>query len=90
MSRKLSRDMFVGTNALFFAASNWLKVPAFFALGQFTTRNAVLTGVLLPLAIASTIAGVWLVRRISPERFVLVINLLMIAVGAKLLWGALA
>ena len=44
LSRKLSRDMFVGTNALFFAASNWLKVPAFFALGQFTTRNAVLTG----------------------------------------------
>jgi uncharacterized membrane protein YfcA len=90
LSRKLSRDMFVGTNALFFAASNWLKVPAFFALGQFTTRNAVLTGIFLPLAIISTIAGVWLVRRISPQRFVLAINLLMIAVGARLLWSALA
>lgn len=90
MSRKLSRDMFVGTNALFFAASNWFKVPAFFALGQFTTRNAVLTGILLPLAIVSTIAGVWLVRRISPARFVVAINLLMIAVGIKLLWSALA
>lgn len=90
LSRKLSRDMFVGTNALFFAASNWLKVPAFVALGQFTERNAVLTSIFLPLAIASTIAGVWLVRRISPERFVVVINLLMVAVGAKLLWSALA
>lgn len=89
LSRKLSRDMFVGTNALFFATSNWLKVPAFFALGQFTTRNAVLTGILLPLAIASTFAGVWLVRRISPTRFVVAINLLMVAVGAKLLWSAL-
>ncbi len=90
MSRKLSRDMFVGTNALFFAASNWLKVPAFVALGQFTERNAVLIGMFLPLAIASTFAGVWLVRRISPERFVVAINLLMVAVGAKLLWSALA
>lgn len=90
LSRKLSRDVFVGTNAVFFATSNWLKVPAFFALGQFTTRNAVLTGIFLPLAIASTIAGVWLVRRVSPERFLVAINLLMIAVGMKLLWSALA
>lgn len=89
LSRKLSRDMFVGTNALFFAASNWLKVPAFAALGQFTTRNAVLTGLFVPLAIVSTFAGVWLVRRISPERFVVAINLLMVAVGMKLLWSAL-
>ena len=89
LSRKLSRDMFVGTNAMFFATSNWLKVPAFIALGQFTTRNAALTGILLPLAIASTIAGVWLVRRVSPARFVIAINVLMVAVGIKLLWNAL-
>lgn len=89
MSRNLPRDFFVGTSALFFAAINWFKVPAFFALGQFTERNAMLTGMFLPLAIASTFAGVWLVRRVSPERFLLAINLLMIAVGCKLLWSAL-
>jgi len=89
LSRKLSRDMFVGTNAMFFATSNWLKVPAFIALGQFTERNAILSGIFLPLAIASTITGVWLVRRISPERFIVAINILMIAVGMKLLWSAL-
>jgi uncharacterized protein len=90
MSRKLTRDVFVGTNALFFAAINWFKVPAFFALGSFTGHNATLTSIFLPLAIASTLVGVWLVRRVSPERFVVMINLLMIAVGAKLLWSALA
>lgn len=90
LSRKLSRDIFVGTNALFFAVSNWMKVPAFVALGQFTERNALLSGIFLPLAIASTFAGVWLVRRVSPERFVLFINMLMIAVGLKLLWSAFA
>lgn len=90
MSRNLPRDMFVGTSALFFATINWFKVPAFFALGQFTERNATLTGLFLPLAIISTFAGVWLVRRVSPERFLLAINLLMVAVGVKLLWSALA
>jgi uncharacterized protein len=90
LSRNLERDVFVGTSALFFATINWFKVPAFFALGQFTVRNAALSGIFLPLAIASTFAGVWLVRRIAPERFLVAINLLMVAVGAKLLWSALA
>jgi uncharacterized protein len=90
LSRKLPRDAFVGTSALFFAVINWLKVPAFFALGQFTERNAVLSGIFLPLAILSTFAGVWLVRRIEPGRFLIAINVLMVAVGAKLLWSALA
>jgi uncharacterized protein len=90
MSRNMPRDLFVGTNAFFFAAINWFKVPAFFALGSFTQRNLILTGIFLPLAIASTFAGVWLVRRITPERFLVAINLLMVAVGLKLLWSALA
>jgi uncharacterized protein len=90
MSRKMPRDLFVGTNAFFFAAINWFKVPAFFALGSFSDQNAVLSLAFLPLAIISTLVGVWLVRKISPERFLTAINLLMVAVGFKLLWNALA
>ena len=89
MSRNLPRDVFVGTGALFFATINWFKVPAFFALGQFTADNATITAIYLPLAILSTFAGVWLVRRVSPERFLIAINLLMVAVGCRLMWSAL-
>jgi uncharacterized protein len=89
MSRQLSHHVFVGTCAIFFAIINWFKVPAFFALGQFTPDNLMLSAILLPIAIASTFAGVALVRRVSAERFLLAINLLMIAVGAKLLWNGL-
>lgn len=88
MSRKLQHEVFVGTCAIFFAAINWFKVPAFFALGQFTPHNLQLSLILLPVAIISTFAGVWLVRRISAERFTIAINVLMIAVGLKLLWNA--
>lgn len=89
MTRKFSQDVFVGTCAIFFAAINWFKVPAFFALGQFTAANLGLTLIFLPVAILSTFAGVWLVRRISADRFLIAINLLMVAVGAKLLWSAI-
>ena len=39
-----------------------------------------------PLAIASTAAGVWLVRRVSGERLSDIVNALLIVVGLKLLW----
>lgn len=75
-----------GTAAIFFAVINWLKVPAYLALGQFTRTNMMAAGVLMPVALASTFAGVWLVRRVNAERFYTVIYALMIIVGVQLLW----
>ena len=85
MPRKLARDVFVGTSAIFFAIINWIKVPAYVALGQFTAANAIATAVLLPLAILASLAGVKLVRKVSPERFYTIVYVLMIVAGGKLL-----
>lgn len=85
LTRGMPHTVFIGTSAIFFAILNWMKVPAFFALGQFTWPNMQLTLVFLPVAIASTVAGVWLVKRISAARFNTAISLLMVAVGAELL-----
>ncbi len=84
MPRQLTPAYLVGTTAVFFGAVNWLKVPAYLALGQFTTENLGTSAVLMPVAIASTFAGVWLVRRVSPERFYSAIYWLMIGVGVVL------
>ena len=89
MPRRLERDVFIGTAAVFFAALNWIKVPAYVALGQFTRDNALTTAVLLPFAIAGSLAGVYLVRRISMERFYTLVYVLMIVAGGKLLWDGL-
>lgn len=78
----------VGTTAIYFATINWIKVPAYWALGQFTAQNLTTAAVLLPVAIASTFAGVWLVRRIDPARFYTLIYVLMMLVGGQLLWEA--
>lgn len=88
LPRRLSRDMLVGTTAVYFALVNWIKVPAYLALGQFTRENLLTSAALLPVAVASTFAGVWLVRRVAPERFYTAIYWLMIGVGAVLVWKA--
>jgi len=86
LPRRLPRDVFIGTSALLFAAVNWMKVPAYVALGQFNRTTLTTAAVLLPLAIASTWAGVWLVRKVPAQGFYKLIYALLVAVGGKLVW----
>ncbi|CAN5565435.1 sulfite exporter TauE/SafE family protein [soil metagenome] len=86
LPKKLARDVFIGTSAIFFAVVNWMKVPAYLALGQFSHESLATSAALLPLAIASTWAGVWLVRRVPGQAFYKIIYGLLIVVGGKLAW----
>lgn len=90
LPKRLPRDILVGTTAIFFAVVNWVKVPAYWALGQFSRDNLTAAALLLPVAVGSTLAGVWLVRRVPPQRFYSAIYLLMVLVGMKLMWDAVA
>jgi hypothetical protein len=90
LPQRLARDALIGTTAVFFAVLNLIKLPAYFALGQFTRANLTASAMLLPLAIASTLAGVWLVRRVEAARFYTAIHVLMLLVGAQLVIGGLA
>jgi len=89
MPQRLPRDIFVGTGCIFFAVLNWIKVPPFIALSQFTPENLLTASALFPLAIVSTWAGVLLVRRVSAERFYTLSYALLIPVGLKLTWDGL-
>ena len=90
MPQRLPRDAFVGTSAIFFAALNWIKVPAYLALGQVTTANMLASAALLPVAVLASVAGVYLVRKVPVERFYPLIYMLMIVAGARLLWAGVA
>lgn len=85
LPQRLPREIFVGTSLLFFGIVNWIKLPGFLALGQFTRENLLTTAALMPLAVVSTWAGVWLVRRTNNERFYKIIYGLMMVVGLKLI-----
>lgn len=84
MPKKLPRNVFIGTSAIFFALINWIKVPAYVALGQFTWSNAKVSLVLLPLAVLASVAGVWLVKRVPGDRFYSIVYCLMIVAGSRL------
>jgi uncharacterized membrane protein YfcA len=84
LPQHLPRDLFVGTGVVFFALVNLIKVPPYLALGQLTMDSLLTSAVLFPLAIASTFAGVWLVRRVSGERFYDVVYALLLLLGCKL------
>ena len=86
LPKRLDRDVLIGTSALYFAAVNWLKVPAYFALGQFTRTNLATALALIPLAVVSTVGGAWAIRRISGERFYVAMYVLLLVIGARLTW----
>jgi uncharacterized membrane protein YfcA len=88
--RKLPHHTFVGTSSITFAAINWMKVPSYVLLGSMGREELVAAGLLMPLAIASTWAGVWLVRRIDNAKFYTLIYVLMVALGLRLIWQGLA
>ncbi|ANI78870.1 MULTISPECIES: sulfite exporter TauE/SafE family protein [Sphingobium] len=88
LPKRLARDVLIGTSAIAFAVMNWIKVPAYAALGQFTRANLMATAMLAPIAIAATFAGVVLVRRVDPARFYTLIYVLMVLLGIKLMVDA--
>jgi hypothetical protein len=89
MPQKLSPRVFAGTSAMFFAAANILKVAPYFLLGQFSRDNLAAAATLFPLAIAATIAGVVLVRRVSADRFYSAVLVLTFLIGVKLSYDGL-
>lgn len=86
MPQRLPPQVFVGTGAILFALINLIKVGPYIALGQFTRENLTASVALFPVAILSTMAGVWLVRRVPAERFYTIIYWLLVAVGLKLIF----
>ena len=90
MSKRLPRDVFVGTTAIFFAIINMVKVPAYFALGQFTADNLIASTLLAPIAVISSLAGVRLIRLVPAERFYTLVYALLVVTGIKLLFDAIS
>lgn len=90
MPRKLDRDMYVGTSVLFFAATNFMKAPAFLALGQLSSSQLRTTMLFFPLAMASSWLGVRLVRTIDVRKFNVVITLILLGVSVALVSQGIA
>lgn len=86
--RKLPHLTYAGTNAILFAAINWIKVPSYIMLGAFTHEVVVAAAILIPLAVGTTLLSIRIVRVLKPERFYTIIYVLMVLLGAKLIFDA--
>ncbi|EIZ78520.1 hypothetical protein WSK_2964 [Novosphingobium sp. Rr 2-17] len=83
--RKLPHTVYVGTNAVLFAAINWLKVPSYIALGALTPQVLLTSAVLIPVAIVCTVASLRLVRRMPGPGFYRAVYWMMLALGLYLM-----
>jgi uncharacterized membrane protein YfcA len=84
LPQRLPKMLYVGTTCWFFALVNVMKVAPYTWLGQFSTEGLSTSAVLFPLAIASNMVGVWLVR-VTPEAlFYRITHVLVFVIGVEL------
>ena len=76
------------TTRLLFASSNIIKIPAFATLGYMTADNLLVGAALIPVAVATNYAGIWLVRRTPVELFFRIAYVLMFLIAIELIRGS--
>jgi len=89
LPKQLPPMLYAGTAGFFFAVVNLIKLPAYFALGQFSTDNLVYSLVLVPLAPLGVLLGRLLVRLSNPRFYYRVISAFLVVVGIKLIYDGL-
>ncbi len=89
LPQRLEKMIFVGTTVWFFALVNVMKVAPYTGLGQFSATGLATSAALVPVAIASNFAGVWLVRVTPEAMFYWITNALVLAIGLILTFQAL-
>ncbi|MCD7060491.1 sulfite exporter TauE/SafE family protein [Pelagibacterium xiamenense] len=87
---RLPPAIFAGTNAVFFAVVNALKLIPYFTLGQLSVSNMQASAVLVPVAIGGMLVGVFLVRRIDTTLFYRIAYILIFLLSLKLIYDGIA
>ncbi|KEQ18782.1 sulfite exporter TauE/SafE family protein [Endozoicomonas numazuensis] len=82
---KMEKEFLAGTMALFFGVLNLVKLPAYAALGQFTTNNLMLSFLLLPVCPLSVWLGMKMVKTVSTDFFYKILYISLFLTGVKLL-----
>jgi uncharacterized membrane protein YfcA len=81
---KLPPRDYTGAAVRFFAILNLVKLGPYFALGQFGTANLTISATLVPLAIAATALGGFVVKRMKPDVFYPFMYAMAFVAGLKL------
>ena len=85
LPQRMEKLPYIGTVSILFAASNIVKVPGFATLGTLTRDNVLVGLKLVPIAVLSNYAGIWMVRRVSTEMFFRIAYILMFVIAVELI-----
>jgi uncharacterized protein len=89
LPQRLENTLYAGTTIMFFSAVNALKLPPYFMLGQLSSTNVATSAILFPVAWASTLVGIWLVRNVPAKPFYKLLYATQFVVSVKLLWDGI-
>lgn len=87
--RRLSKEAFIATMALLFAAVNLMKLGPYLWLGEINLTSAWASLLLVPVAWSGVRSGLWLQHRVSEVLFYRLIIIAMALVGVQLIAKAL-
>ncbi|GGW93300.1 sulfite exporter TauE/SafE family protein [Alteromonas halophila] len=85
LSKGLSKQTYLSTAVVFFAAINLAKVPPYIALGQFTQQNIITALLLVPLSLLGIRLGVVAQHHLDERKFFFIIYSLLLLLGFYLL-----
>lgn len=89
LPQRLGRDAYIGTSVFFFGIMNLVKLPFFLSLGQVNRATGLASLAMLPLAFFSVLFGIWLIRRVKGDRYILVADVILVGIGALLIYRGL-
>jgi uncharacterized membrane protein YfcA len=90
LPRKLSPVRYSGTSAFFFAIVNAAKLVPYYFLDQLNVSNLTHAALLIPVAVAGVVTGVWMTRRISTGWFYTITYGLVALLALKLVYDGIA
>lgn len=88
LPQRLSKTVFAGTTTITFAAINFVKLLPYWQLGQLDLANLKMSVLLMPIAVAGTFAGVWLVRVIPERTYFLFVHVALFVLSVALVVDA--
>jgi len=89
LPQKLHPKVFMGTCAMFFWITNYVKLIPYFILGQLDSQNLQTSLMLLPLAPIGVGFGYYLHTRVSAKKFYNIFNFFLIITGCKLTYDGI-
>ncbi len=88
LPQKLTKLAFAGTATLFFAIVNAAKIVPYQQLMPYTAEGLWQAAFLVPAALAGTVLGAWLTRRMADRWFFITVQVGLFAVSVKLIADA--